>query len=129
NPAGGVTTTEYRTSDQKRFLTNRNCLLTLMKNGQHVILLFVPLQMALLIVESLAGILILRRFSYFRKVCLYALRDCWRMRGHIFSERKRIAAFRKRSDFWMLRFLRLRLNRWDEVRRVLKFGFPRVNPN
>ena len=92
-----------------------------MKNGQHLILLFIPLQMALVIVESLVnGLLIVRRFSYFRKVCVYALRDCWRMRRHIFSERKRVAAFRKRSDFWMLRFLRLRLNRWDEVKRVFK---------
>ncbi len=127
NPAGGVTVTEYRTSDQKRFLTNRNCLLTLMKNGQHVILLFIPLQMALVFVESLVAILIVRRVSYFRKACLQAFRDCWRMRAHVFAERKKIAAFRKRSDFWMLRFLRLRLNRWDEIKRVFKYGLPRVD--
>ena len=129
NPAGGVTVAEYRTSDQKRFLTNRNCLLTLMKNGQHVILLMIPLQMALVLVESLLGILILRRVSYFRKACLNAFRDCWRLRGHVAAERKKINAFRRRSDFWMLRFLRLRLNRWDEVKRVLKFGLPRVTSN
>jgi GT2 family glycosyltransferase len=129
NPAGGVTVVEYRTSDQKRFLTNRNCLLTLMKNGQHIIWLFIPLQMALVFVESLFSILLLRRVSYFRKACLHAWRDCWRMRKHIFAERKRVASFRKRSDFWMLRFLRLRLNRWDEIKRVFKFGPPRVSAN
>jgi hypothetical protein len=71
--------------------------------------------------------LIVRRLSYFRRAGLYALRDCWRMRRHLRSERKRIASFRKRSEFWMLRFLRLRLNRWDEVKRVFKFGLPRVD--
>jgi hypothetical protein len=38
-----------------------------------------------------------------------------------------VAAFRKRSDFWMLRFFKLRLNRWDEVKRTIKFGPPRVD--
>lgn len=129
NPAGGAMVTEYRTSEQKRFLSNRNCLLGLLKNGQHVILLFVPLLMALVFVESLVGILIVRRVSYFRRACLDAFRDCWRMRGHVLAERKRVATFRKRSDFWMLRFLRLRFNRWDEVKRVFKFGLPRVSPS
>jgi GT2 family glycosyltransferase len=127
NPAGGTTTIEYRTNDQKRFLTNRNCLLTLLKCGRNVLLLLVPLQMALVFVESLIGALMLRRSSYFRKACLQAFRDCWRMRAHILSERRRIWSFRKRGDFWMLRFFRLRLNRWDEVKRTLKFGPPRVD--
>jgi hypothetical protein len=83
--------------------------------------------MALVLVESLIGVLMVRRTSYFRKACLHAFRDCWRMRGHILTERKRVAAFRKHSDFWMLRFLRLRPNRWFEIKRVFKFGFPRVD--
>lgn len=127
NPAGGATATEFRTSDQKRFLTNRNCLLTLLKNGRHVILLFIPLQMVLVFVESLVAVVILRSPAYFRKACWHAFTDCWRMRAHILAERKRIAAFRQRSDFWMLRFFRLRPNRWFEIKRVFKFGFPRVD--
>jgi hypothetical protein len=127
NPAGGTKTVENRTHDQKRFLTNRNCLLALLKSAQNILLLLVPLQMGLVIVESLAVALILRRPSYFRKACLYAFRDCWRMRAHIFSERRRIAGFRRRGDFWMLRFFRLRPNRWDEFKRVRKFGLPRVD--
>jgi GT2 family glycosyltransferase len=55
NPSGGITTVEFRTNDRKRFLTNRNCLLTLLKNGQHILLLpLIPL-IALLFLESLAG--------------------------------------------------------------------------
>jgi len=45
------------------------------------------------------------------------LRDCWRLRGHIAQQRKMVAAFRKHSDFWMLRFFRLKLNRWFEIKR------------
>jgi hypothetical protein len=37
------------------------------------------------------------------------------------------ADFRKRSDFWMLRYFKLRLNRWDEVKRTIKLGPPRVD--
>jgi len=127
NPTGGATAIEYRTNDQKRFLTNRNSLLTLLKCGQNILLLCVPLQMALVFVESLIGVLMLRRTSFFRKACFDAFRDCWRMRAHILSERERIAGFRRHGDFWMLRFFRLRLNRWDEVKRTLKFGPPRVD--
>jgi len=127
NPAGGTKAVEYRTNDQKRFLTNRNSLLTLLKCGQNILLLLVPLQMALVFLESLIGAVLLRRSSYFRKACLDAFSGCWRMRAHILSERRRIAGFRRRGDFWMLRFFRLRLNRWDEVKRMLKFGLPRVD--
>jgi len=50
----------------------------------------------------------------------------WRLRAHIRAERQRIATFRRRSDWWMLRFLRARLNRWDELRRMLRLGRPKV---
>jgi GT2 family glycosyltransferase len=127
NSNGGATAIEYRTNDQKRFLSNRNSLLTLLKCGQNFLLLLVPLQMALVFAESLIGALLLRRTSFFCNVCWDAFQDCWRMRAHILSERRRIAGFRQRGDFWMLRFFRLRFNRWDEVKRTLKFGLPRVD--
>jgi GT2 family glycosyltransferase len=127
NPSGGITTVEFRTNDRKRFLTNRNCLLTLLKNGRHILLLPVIPLIALLFLESLAGALLLRRWSFARASFWSVLRDCWRLRGHISTRRKMVAAFRKRSDFWMLRFFKLRLNRWDEVKRTIKFGPPRVD--
>ena len=50
NPTGGASVVEFRTTDQKRFLSNRNCLLTLLKNAQHVLLLaVVPLTLLLLV--------------------------------------------------------------------------------
>lgn len=127
NPSGGITTVEFRTTDRKRFLTNRNSILTLLKNGRHILLLpLIPL-IAWLFLESLAGAVILRRWSFTRESFWNALRDCWRLRGHILRKRKEIAIFRKRSDFRMLRFFKWRLNRWDEVKRALKFGLPRVD--
>jgi len=127
NPSGGITTVEFRTNDRKRFLTNRNCLLTLLKNGQHILLLPVFPLVALLFVESLVGSLLLRRWSFARTSFWSVLHDCWRLRGHVSRQRKMAATFRKHSDFWMLRFFKLRLNRWDEVKRTVKFGPPRVD--
>jgi GT2 family glycosyltransferase len=127
NPAGGIETVEFRTTDKKRFLTNRNCILTLLKNGQHILLLPIIPLIALLFLESLAGSLLLRRWSFARASFWSVLRDCWRLRGHILRQRRMVAAFRKHSDFWMLRFFKLRLNRWDEIKRTFKFGLPRVD--
>ena len=127
NPSGGITTVEFRTNDRKRFLTNRNCLLTLLKNGQHILLLPVIPLVALLFLESLAGALLLRRWSFARASFWSVLGDCWRLRGHISAHRKMVSTFRERSDFWMLRFFKLRLNRWDEIKRTIKFGPPRVD--
>jgi len=127
NPSGGITTVEFRTNDRKRFLTNRNCLLTLLKNGQHILLLPIVPLIALLFVESIVGALLLRRWSFARASFWSVLRDCWRLRDHIARQQKIVATFRKHSDFWMLRFFKLRLNRWDEIKRTIKFGPPRVD--
>jgi GT2 family glycosyltransferase len=127
NPSGGISTVEFRTDDRKRFLTNRNCILTLLKNCQLVFLLPLLLLIPLLFMESLAGAVILRRLSFARTSFWSVLHDCWRLRGHIYQERKRVATFRKHSDFWMLRFFRLRLNRWFEIKRVFRFGLPHVD--
>ena len=127
NPAGGIETVEFRTTDKKRFLTNRNSLLTLLKNGQHLLLLPVIPLIALLFLESLVGCVILRRWSFVRASFWDALRDCWRLRGQLREHRRAAAKFRKRSDFWMLRFFRLKLNRWFEIKRLFQFGLPRVD--
>jgi GT2 family glycosyltransferase len=127
NPSGGIETVEFRTTDQKRFLTNRNCILTLLKNGQHILLLPIIPLIALLFMESLIGCLLLRRWSFARASFWSVLRDCWRLRGHIAQQRKKNATFRKHSDFWMLRFFRLPLNRWFEIKRLFQFGLPHVD--
>ena len=63
NPAGGGSAVEFRTSDTKRFYSNRNGLLVLLKNAHLFLLLLVPLQLGLLAVEALAALLLVRRWS------------------------------------------------------------------
>ncbi len=127
NPAGGAKVVEYRTSDRKRFFSNRNGLLVLLKNGQHLLLLLAPLQVLLLLAETVVGWVMLRRWSFVQTTFVAALRDVWRLRRHVWRERERMAALRRRSDWWMLRFFRLPLNRWFEIKRLFKFGLPKVN--
>jgi GT2 family glycosyltransferase len=126
NPAGSGAAVEFRTSDTKRFYANRNSLLVLLKNAHHLLLLLVPLQLGLLVLEALASLIMVRRWSFVRRAYWGALVDCWRLRGHILNERRRIRQFRRRGDLWMLRFLRWRFNRWDEIQRLRRFGVPKV---
>jgi GT2 family glycosyltransferase len=126
NPTGGSRIVEIRTSDTKRFYTNRNCLLVLLKNSQGPLLLLIPLQLLLLLTEGLMGALLLRRWSFFRKAYLGAIGACWQLRGHVRAERVRLSRLRRRSDWRMLRFLRLRLNRWEEFINLRRHGLPKV---
>jgi GT2 family glycosyltransferase len=126
NPAGQGAVVELRTSDTKRFYTNRNNLLVLLKGAKNLLLLLVPLQIGLLLLEALAALVLVRRWSFIRRAYFGALADCWRLRHHVMAERRRIREFRRRGDWWMLRFLRLRLNRWDELRRLRQLGLPKV---
>ena len=127
NPSGGIQVVEFRTTDRKRFLTNRNSLLTLLVNCQHLLLLLLFPLVFLLLAESLVGCVLLKRGSFLRASFLNPLLDCWRMRAHIARRRRAVAAFRRRSDFWMLRFFRWRFNRWGEIERMFKLGMPRVD--
>ncbi len=127
NPSGGIQTVEFRTTDRKRFLTNRNSLFTLLYNCQHLLLLTLIPLVFLLLAESLVGSVLLKRWSFVRASFWEPLKDCWRRRDLIAARRQRVAAFRQRSDFWMLRFFRLRFNRWGEIVRMFKLGMPRVD--
>jgi GT2 family glycosyltransferase len=126
NPAGGGGTVEFRTSDTKRFYSNRNGLLVLLKNAQLLLLLLVPLQLGWLAFEAIVGLVLIRRWTFVKRAYWDALVDCWRLRQHVREERRRIQRVRRRGDLWMLRFLRWRLNRWDEVQRLRRFGVPKV---
>ncbi len=119
---------ELRTSDTKRFYTNRNCLLLLLKNCQHLLLLMVPLQLALLALEACLSLVLIRRWSFVRRAYIDAVVACWKSRTHVASERRRISQFRRRSDWEMVRFLSWRLNRWDELANLRRHGLPKVTP-
>lgn len=126
NPLGGADVLELRTSDAKRFYTNRNGLLLLLKNCQHLLLVLVPMQLLLLIAEMAVAFCVSRRWSFVKHAYLDALGDCWKLRRHVRSERQRIRGFRRRSDWRMLRFLRWRPNRLDELQKLRRYGLPRV---
>jgi N-acetylglucosaminyl-diphospho-decaprenol L-rhamnosyltransferase len=124
--ADSARSVEFRSSDSKRFYTHRNHLLTLLKSPQHILLLLLLNSIVLALLEGLLGAALLRRWSFFSNTTGKAVVSCWQMRGHWLAERRRINGFRKRGDFWMMRFLTWRLNRWSEVRQLLKFGVPKM---
>jgi GT2 family glycosyltransferase len=126
NPEGKTRVIESRTSETKRYLANRNGVLLLLKNSQHVLLLLLLPHMLLLLLESIASLLIVRRWSYVRKSYFVAVMDAFRMMPDVRKWRRQIRSFRRRGDFWMMRFLRLRPSRWDEVKRLMTFGAPKV---
>jgi GT2 family glycosyltransferase len=127
NPAGGTRVVENRTSVQKRYLANRNCLLTIAKNSQHILLLTLLTYGGLLLVEALATLVMTRSWQVAKHTSFDALLDCWRMRGHVREQRQRIKVLRQHGDFWILRFFRLGFGRWNEIRKMLKLGFPKIN--
>ena len=126
NPEGKTKTIESRTTEYKRFLANRNGILYLLKNGQHILLLLLVPHLLLLLAEAGVSLALTRRWSYIRKSYLSAVIEAFRMHEHVGQWRRRIRGFRRRGDFWMLRFLRLRPSRWPEVKRFFKFGPPKV---
>ena len=126
NPAGGTKVIEMRTSESKRFFANRNQLLTILKDAQHILLLLLFPAIALILAEGLGGAILLRRWSFFSRTCWQALCGCWKLRDHVRRERKRIKSFRKRGDFWILRFFSFRFGRWEDYHAILKHGMPKV---
>ena len=127
NPAGDTKIVESRTSETKRYLANRNNLLVVMKNAQHILLILVIPQLLLLLFEALVSLVLMRRWGYVRRSYLKAITDAFGMLGHVREWRRKIKAVRKRSDFALLRYIRLRPGRWDDFKRVFKFGMPKVD--
>jgi hypothetical protein len=97
-----------------------------MKNGQHILLLLLIPHLALLLVEALASLVLLRNWRYVRKAYFGAIAEAFRMRGHVREWRRRIKSFRRRGDFKLLRFLTWRVNRWGELTQVLRLGLPKI---
>jgi GT2 family glycosyltransferase len=121
--SSGDRTVENRTNEKKRFYANRNQLLTLLKNGRGLLLVLVLNQIGLITLEAIAGAILARRFSFMRWSLLKPLADCWRLRGHIMEERRRIRSFRRRGDLWIIsHFFTFRFGRWMDVKRLFRSG-------
>ncbi len=127
NPLGGTKVIEFRTNEMVRFFVTRNSLLVVLKSARHVLLALVALQLLCVLLEAVAVLLLVRRWSTVSEVYLGALADCWRLRHHALRERRRLRSLRRRGDLWMLRFLRLPFGRWNEVRRLARQGPPTID--
>jgi len=128
NPEGQTKIVESRTSQSKRFLANRNGVLFILKNSQHILLLLLFPHLLLLLAEGVVGMIVLRSWSFFWKAHLLAIADCIRLRQDVKNWRSRIKGFRRRGDVWMMRFIKLKPNRFAEVEKLLKLGVPKVTP-
>jgi hypothetical protein len=126
NPQGGEQITEFRTSERKRFYANRNHLLVLLKNSQHILLLMALAFAAMLFLEGVFWLLLTRRWPVARATSLEPLAGCWKLRGHVRGKRRQVKIFRRRSDWWMLRFFCWRFGRWQDFKKILKFGRPKI---
>jgi GT2 family glycosyltransferase len=126
NPQGGERITEFRTSERKRFYANRNHLLVLLKQAQHLLLLTAVAFSALLFVEGVFWLLLKRRWSLVRATAWEPVRDCWRLRDHVRAKRRQVRGFRRHSDWWMLRFFCWRLGKAGELKKLSRFGPPKI---
>jgi GT2 family glycosyltransferase len=126
NPAGGTKAVENRTTTAKRFLANRNFLVVIAKNCQHMLLLMLIPCTAMILGEGVMLLLLTRSWRALKTSCIDALIGFWRMRGHILEQRRRIRQLRHHGDFWMLRFLRLGFGRSHELAAILQKGFPKI---
>lgn len=121
--SSGDRAVQNRTRETKRFYANRNQLLAIAKNARFLLLLLLLNQIALISAEAFAGAVLARRFSFVRWSLFKPLGDCWRLRKHIATERRRIRGFRRRGDLWILRrFFKFGFGRWMDIQRLLKSG-------
>ena len=127
NPAGGGRVIELRTTETKRFLSNRNNLVVLMKNTQHVLLLLVLSNIFLLGCEALASLVLIRNWRFTRHAHFGAIAAAFKMRDHILQCRRQIRTFRRKGDLAALRFMTWRLNRWGELQQILRLGMIKVD--
>jgi GT2 family glycosyltransferase len=127
NPAGDTKIMESRTSETKRFLANRNGILLLMSNAQHIFLLLLLSHLTLLFLEALAALILIRRWRFVRKAYGEALLGAFRLLPQMRQRRQRSKEFRRRGDFGMLRFVRLLPSRWVEVKKIFTVGPPKVD--
>ncbi len=112
---------EARTSEGRRFYSNRNQLLTLLKNARGPLLILVLTQLALIAAEAAAGVIVSRRLSFARWALLKPLAECWRLRRHVLDQRQRNRALRRHGDLWFVRhFFRFAFGRMTDLKNLLR---------
>lgn len=121
--SGCIDQVNPRTSEFRRFYANRNQLIIILKNSQGPLLLMFFTHIALIAAEALAGAVLARKFSFINMSLFKPIADCWRLRGHILSQRRLIRSYRQRGDWWITRhFFRFKFGHWPDIKRFLKPG-------
>lgn len=127
NPAGGTKPVELRTNEIKRYLSVRNGILLLMRNCQHVLLLILLPHLLMLFCEALFFWVTTRNWNFVRKSYVRGIADAFRMTPKVLAWRKKVKAFRRHSDFWMLRYLYFKPARLGELKVIFTLGTPKVD--
>ena len=96
-----------------RYLANRNSLIVLAKNAQHVLMLCWFLQIILLVAEACFFLIIRRNWKFVWQGYFKAIIDAFKFSAHIFKMRKFNRQIRRRSDWQMAKkFMQFKINRW-----------------
>lgn len=112
-----------------RYLVNRNSLLVIGKNAQHVLLLCGLLQIGMLLGEALILLVVTRHWDFIWKSYFKAIIDAVKMWPHVHEMRRRNRLIRRRSDWAMARmFLRFRINRWNMIKTFFSGKRPSLKP-
>jgi len=112
---------ENRTNEMRRFYSNRNQMLTILKNARGPLLALLFTQIAFITAEAVVGMVISRRLSFVRWALFKPLADCWRLRSHIIEQRKRNRALRRHGDLWFLRrFFRFKFGRMSDLKSLFR---------
>jgi GT2 family glycosyltransferase len=119
----------WEVRDFTRYLVNRNTLVVVAKNAQHVLLLCLPVQLLLLLAEGLVFLVARRSWRFVWKCYIKAPLDAFKMWRHVLAMRRLNRQHRCRSDWEMARmFLKFRINRWDMLKSMLRGQRSLVKP-
>ena len=120
--AAGSTVKTSGTTGFRRSCANRNQLITILQNANGPLLLLAFNNVALITAEAIAGTLLARTPAFLVWALFKPVADCWRLRGHILSQRRAIRNYRQRGDWWMVRhFLRPGFGHWGDIKGFLKW--------
>lgn len=104
-----------------RYLSNRNSLVVILANAQHIMLVLAFTRLVSMLMEGLAVWIWYRKWSYFKECYIDALKDVCIARHLITEYRAENRRLRIRSDFSMLRYLRpWRIKRLAELFTLIK---------
>lgn len=112
---------------ERRYLANRNHLLTLAKNAQGLLLGCLLVALPVFAAEGLAGALYTRSWRYFWASLVRPVMHCLRNLSYIRAQRAKLKQIRARGDLEMLKFFKpWRFGRWAIWKLALQGAIQRL---